>query len=252
MRQEGGALPYLRPYTTEHVRAIELSRKQANDVLIAKPEVEIPPTNTEIQAYIHEHHLETREERLKHERDLSNQLSDAVYHHHEEQIEQLRRRIWIISSVIQDSTDLSYKQIDTRLKNLIESKEEAPINYYNGSDTMEQMEIRDAEMETLHLLRGALLRHLTGKELIHALKGGGDDPLSENDSHNPLADFEYRYLLLLKKATDYRAHLKNDAEPEIEALRPIRDRIYFSILFPNLAQSRQRSEHNHPKQKVTH
>lgn len=247
MRQEGGALPYLRPYTPEHVRAIELSRKQANDTLVEKPKLEIPPTNTEIEAYIREHHLETHEERLKHEQELAKQLSDAVYRDNEEQIDRLRRQIWIVSSAIQNSTDLSYKQIDIQLKNLIESKEEAPINYYDGNDTMEQMEIRDAEIETLHLLRGALLRQLTGQELINSLKSQEDNHSSENNPHNPLADFEYHYLLLLKKATDYRAHLKKDAEPEIKALRPIRDRLYFSILFPNLAKSRQRSEHKHPR-----
>jgi hypothetical protein len=239
MRQEGGIFPQRsRPYSPEHVRAIEISRNREQNERASKPALEELPTRPQVDAYLERHGIHTAEERMERERTLVNTLAEASYQGaHPEEIKALRMEIWMLSddahhtSMIPShiATDLIRKKTDSLTERPIERRGA------NSEDVLDQMKAVERELELWHALHGALIRKLTGQNLLEALRAEEDVEHSDS-SHDPLEDFEYEYARMLQEATGhYRKTQRKESRRELEDLRIIRDRLYYNLLFPERA-----------------
>jgi hypothetical protein len=244
MEQKGGVFSYHRPYSSEHVRAIEVSRKLRQSELAKQPELEELPTEREVRAYIHEQGLDTAEQRLLHERDLLNQLDEAVWLQDEPLIKQLRQRIWMISNHIHNTLEIPSDTIEQAAHEETVRAIKAPMEHRGDADEINSSVTQHEDEKQLWAsILGVLRQHLTGDELMRALQAQ-DENETEKTVYNPLQDFEQRYKTVLEQATHYRGSQRKDAEPRLRKLRMIRDRLYYNILFPQQAALAYRAERN--------
>lgn len=242
MRNEGGALPYLRPHSPEHVRAIEVSRKHEWTERSRKPAPELDelPTDIEYREYLNTHELDTNEKRLRHERELTEELSEAMLFNKPKEVEAIRKRIWMLSEYAHRTSDTPSEKLLHTLREELLSALHTPIEERgeNSDDIKEDTLHHEREIQIWSSLRGALRDHLTGKELLNALKVQDEEESEQTGGYDPLAEFEYRYHSYLRQATHYHDNRYPEAKQEIEKLRPIRDRLYYNLLFPVLAETK--------------
>lgn len=250
MRREGGALQqHLRADTPEHVQAILSFRKNEKKQRDTQPTPEIYkyPTENDYDEYIKEHGLETRSEILKRERVLTEALSEAIFYGQEEKTEPLRKEIWMLSNYTYQTSNVPSETVEEIAREKTRSVLFAPVEYRgeNDNDIDESESAHHFEVQVWHSILGALRHHMTGQDLIKALnvEDEGERPKdSAHGKYDPLADFEYRYHTAIRAATHYHENRQTDPKAELQNLRIIRDRIYYNLLFPVLAQMKYQSE----------
>lgn len=252
MRQEGGALQqYLRPDSPEHVQAILRFRQQEKNLRDTQPppELDTLPTEQEYESYIEAQGLHTEKEKLKKERELTEALSEAVFHGETEKIEPLRREIWMLSNFTYLTSNTPSKTIEELTREKARSVLFSPVE--NRGESSKDIDMNEEahhfEFQIWHSLLGAIRHHLTGQELMNALHVEDDDNTEQTPHHrtyDPLAEFEYRYQTVLREATHYHENRQTDAKAELGNLRLIRDHIYYNLLFPVLARMKHQSEAN--------
>lgn len=251
--KEGQLFSHARPNSPEYGSVVESFRKTERDRLQRSPEPESPPITVEADRYLESKGLHTPEDKLKHEYELAKHLGEAVLFRQTKDIEALRKTILMISNRIHGTANIPLEETNRILKEKIRDLMETPIHHLGESsrDIQERIEQHDLEILRWRAILGALQRHLTGKELYHALRGQDETHEDESVSIDPLADFEYEYTHLLRNATvhHHRQERKKTIK-ELSFMRTVRDRLYFNLLYPNLADMHYRSlGKQHDKQK---
>jgi hypothetical protein len=241
--REGGAFSYQHPRPEEHGRFFVPPYKNQHNL----PEIELLPTDQESEQYLDQHELDTHEARMKHEYSLAKKLGESVLFKQPEQTESLRRTIWMLSNHLYETSKVPLKNTIEALQKKIRSLMEIPVEYMGeeSHDIQERIDQHDREIQSWFVILGALRRQLTGDELTHALKGQDETSDAQDTSIDPLAEFEFEYSKKLRDATGhYHDKTRKTAAKEISELRMIRDRIYYNLLFPNLAKMEYRITSN--------
>jgi hypothetical protein len=238
------------PFETSHTawsnRRPELARslhERHLKELKSLPQVDLPPTLEEQKAFFKEQHPKKRFEELttleKEDLLMDDLFTSIAEEAGDAEKDRIRRLIWSVSRSINRSRNRD-DAMRVLIREIIEAERDAkhseawddhPDARINPNDAMET----DHRLDRLELIKEAIAE----KDRRSEEEDDVAEQLKEKELRIAAEEMEGLYSSALHSSMyGYGDKHKHEAAAELSNLRPVRDELYFQLLYPNLVKLR--------------